>query len=98
MKQTIRHLISIAAVAVLVVACASIGSSDGGPYDETSPVFLGSSPEPFALGVKDKRVTLKFDEFVKIEKAAEKVLVSPPQMTPPIIKTSGKGIVVELDD
>ena len=98
MKQTIRHLISIAAVALLVVACASIGSPDGGPYDETPPVFLGSSPEPFALGVKDKRVTLKFDEFVKIEKAAEKVVVSPPQITPPVIKTSGKGIVVELDD
>ena len=98
MKQTIRHLISIAAAAVLVVACASIGSPDGGPYDETPPVFLGSTPEPFALGVKDKRVTLKFDEFVKIEKAAEKVVVSPPQITPPVIKTSGKGIVVELDD
>ena len=98
MKQTIRHLISIAAVALLVVACASIGSPDGGPYDETPPVFLGSTPEPFALGVKNKRVTLKFDEFVKIEKAAEKVVVSPPQITPPVIKTSGKGIVVELDD
>ena len=83
---------------MLVVACASIGSPDGGPYDETPPVFLGSTPEPFALGVKDKRVTLKFDEFVKIEKAAEKVVVSPPQITPPVIKNSGKGIVVELDD
>ena len=98
MKQTIRHLIGIAAVALLVVACASIGSPDGGPYDETPPVFLGSTPEPFALGVKDKRVTLKFDEFIKIEKAAEKVVISPPQITQPIIKTSGKSIVVELDD
>ena len=98
MKPTIKHLFAIAAVAVLVVACASIGSPDGGPYDETPPVFLGSTPEPFALGVKDKRVTLKFDEFIKIEKAAEKVVISPPQITQPIIKTSGKSIVVELDD
>ena len=98
MKSTIKHLLAIVAVAVLVVACASIGSPDGGPYDETPPVFLGSTPEPFALGVKEKRVTLKFDEFIKIEKAAEKVVVSPPQIIPPLIKTSGKGIVVELDD
>ena len=83
---------------LFVAACASIGSPDGGPYDETPPVFLGSVPEPFALGVKDKRVTLEFDEFIKIEKAAEKVVVSPPQVTPPVIKTSGKKIVVELDD
>lgn len=98
MKTTIKHLLAIAAVALLVVACASIGSPDGGPYDETPPVFLGSTPDPFALGVKDKRVTLRFDEFIKIEKAAEKVVISPPQITPPIIKTSGKSIVVELED
>lgn len=97
MRTKIKHLLSIAAT-LLAVACASIGSPDGGPYDETPPVFLGSTPEPFALGVKDKRVTLKFDEFIKIEKAAEKVVISPPQITQPIIKTNGKSIVVELDD
>lgn len=78
MKPTIKHLLAIASVTALVVACASIGSPDGGPYDENPPVFLGSTPAPFAMGVKDKRVTLKFDEYVKIEKAAEKVVVSPP--------------------
>lgn len=93
-----KHIILLAIAASVMVACASIGSPDGGPYDETPPVFLGSTPEPFALGVKEKRVTLEFDEFVKIEKAAEKVVVSPPQIAPPLIKTSGKKIVVELDD
>ena len=85
-------------MASLIVACASIGSPDGGPYDETPPVFLGSTPEPFALGVKAKRVELEFDEFVRIEKAAEKVVVSPPQITPPEIKTNGKKIVVAFSD
>lgn len=98
MQAKIKQIAALVFVVSLMVACASIGSPDGGPYDETPPVFLGSTPEPFALGVKEKRVTLKFDEYVKIEKAAEKVVVSPPQITPPLIKTSGKGIVVELDD
>ena len=98
MKTSIKHTLLMLVAVVMVAACASIGSPDGGPYDETPPLFLGSTPAPMALGVKDKRVTLKFDEFVKIEKAAEKVVVSPPQITPPVIKTSGKGIVVELDD
>ena len=99
MIQTkIKHITILAFSAALIIACASIGSPDGGPYDETPPMFLGSKPEPFALGVKDKRVTLEFDEFIKIENAAEKVVISPPQITPPIIKTSGKKIVVELDD
>ena len=93
-----KHIFVLAIATSAMVACASIGSPDGGPYDETPPVFLGSTPEPFALGVKEKRVALEFDEFVKIEKAAEKVVVSPPQIVPPLIKTSGKKIVVELDD
>ena len=97
MRTKLTHIVALVAVS-LVAACASIGSPDGGPYDETPPLFLGSTPEPFALGVKSKRVTLEFDEFIKIEKAAEKVVISPPQITPPAIKTSGKKIVVELDD
>ncbi len=99
MKQIkIKQIISLVIAGLLVVACASIGSPDGGPYDETPPLFLGSTPEPFALNVKDKRVTLEFDEFIKIEKAAEKVVISPPQLTQPEIKTSGKKIVVALED
>lgn len=98
MKITIKHITLFVMVVLLMAACASIGSPDGGPYDETPPVFLGSTPKPFALNVKDKRVTLEFDEFIKIEKAAEKVVVSPPQITPPIIKTNGKKIVVEMED
>lgn len=82
----------------LVLGCASIGTPDGGPYDETPPVFLGSDPEPFALGVKSKRVTLEFDEFINIDKAAEKVVISPPQISMPEIKTNGKKVVVQLQD
>ena len=98
MKVKIKHIITFISVISLVTACASIGSPDGGPYDETPPIFLGSTPEPFATGVKNKRIELEFDEFIKIEKAAEKVVVSPPQATPPEIKTNGKKIIVALDD
>lgn len=98
MHARIKHIVAWTFAVLMIAACASIGSPDGGPYDETPPVFLGSTPEPFALGVKGKRVELQFDEFIKIEKAAEKVVVSPPQITPPEIKTSGKKVVVALED
>ena len=29
---------------LLVAACASMGTPDGGPYDEAPPVFLASQP------------------------------------------------------
>ena len=97
MKRHLIYTIASVLVIALITACASVGSPDGGPYDETPPVFLGSTPEPFALGVKSKRISLEFDEYIKIEKAAEKVVISPPQISQPIIKTNGKKIVVELD-
>ena len=98
MQTKIKYIAILAFAVSLIAACASIGSPDGGPYDETPPVFLGSTPEPFALGVKNKRIELEFDEFIKIEKAAEKVVVSPPQITPPEIKVNGKKIIVALAD
>ena len=97
MKRNGRFAL-LATLTALVIGCASIGSPDGGPFDETPPVFLGSSPARGATGVKDAKVTLDFDEYIKLEKASEKVVVSPPQVQQPIIKTNGKKIVVSIED
>ena len=61
-------------------ACASPGTPDGGPYDEDPPVLLKCSPELMATNNKQKKITLTFDEFIKLENANEKVVVSPPQI------------------
>ena len=81
-----------------VVACASIGRPDGGPYDEEPPVLMKSVPELYATNVKEGKVELLFDENVKLVNAFEKVVVSPPQMQMPEIKSSGKRVTVELFD
>ena len=78
--------------------CAVIGNPDGGPYDETPPKIIGSHPENGATGVKTSKVTIDFDEFIKLENASEKVVVSPPQTEQPEIKVIGKKIQVELFD
>ena len=39
-----------------------------------------------------------FDEFIKIENATEKVVVSPPQMEQAEIKSTGKRIEIQLKD
>lgn len=71
---------------------------DGGPYDETPPVFLTSTPLANSLNVKENKIVLTFDEFIKLQNAYEKIVVSPPQMQQPEIKADGKRIVVELFD
>lgn len=96
MKFT-RHILPILFVLILV-ACAKVGSPDGGPYDETPPKFLTSTPVANATNNTIKKIVLEFDEYVKIENASEKVIISPPQIEQPEIKASGRKVVVELFD
>lgn len=83
---------------VIVYSCASTGSPDGGPYDEDPPKFVRSTPRPFSVNSKGKKISIEFDEFIKLEKAAEKVVVSPPQLEQPDIKASGRKVLVNLVD
>ena len=85
-------------LAIVTYSCASMGRPDGGPYDELPPKFMGSTPTLHAVNAKNKKIELRFDEFIKLEKPSEKVVVSPPQMEQPEIKVVGKNVVVELLD
>lgn len=80
-------------------SCANPGSGpDGGPYDETPPRIVGMSPMIGQNNTKPKKVTLLFDEIIKLENAAEKIIVSPPQIEMPEIKAAGRKISVQLLD
>ena len=93
------HTLMIAAILLLFLACARIGSPDGGPYDETPPKVMHTSPKFGAANEKNvKRVTIEFDEIVKIENASEKVVISPPQIQQPEIEANGRRITVTLLD
>ena len=82
----------------LFSSCARMGQPDGGWYDDDPPVVVGSTPEDRAINVKTNKVTIYFDEFIKIDNPTENVIVSPPQLETPEIKGAGKKIVVELKD
>jgi uncharacterized protein (DUF2141 family) len=85
-------------VVTIFYACASVGNPSGGDYDEAPPKFLGGDPVPNALHVSKNKIVLQFDEFLVLEKPAEKVIITPPQKKMPVIKAVGKRITVELKD
>ncbi|MBQ2855865.1 MAG: Ig-like domain-containing protein [Bacteroidaceae bacterium] len=94
-----KHRLPLILMLVIIgYSCASMGTPDGGPYDETPPKFVGSTPRLRAVNAKSKKIELEFDEFIKLEKAAEKVVVSPPQLEQPEIKVVGKKVALELFD
>ena len=79
-------------------SCARMGNPDGGWYDETPPQVIGASPADRGTNAKSNKVYINFNEFIKVDNATEKVVISPPQMEQAEIKASGKRIVVELKD
>jgi hypothetical protein len=97
-KQRFRGLLGAVAIIGISYSCASIGRPDGGAYDEAPPRFMSSTPEAGGTNINRTRIILDFDEFIKLEKPNEKVVISPPQVQQPEIKTNGKRITINLLD
>ena len=85
-------------IATIVASCARMGSPDGGWYDDDPPKVVSCIPEDQATNISTKKITILFDEYIKLTDATNKVIVSPPQLEVPDIKATGKKIVVELQD
>lgn len=96
--RPIPKYIAFLLVIIGFYACASTGTPDGGPYDETPPKFIRATPEPNATNNKRKKISIEFDEYIKLDKASEKVIISPPQNEAPEVKVSGRRVLVEFFD
>ena len=93
------HTILIATTLLLCFACARMGTPDGGPYDETPPKVVSTTPKYGATNVKSaKKITIEFDEIVKIDNAMDKVVISPPQIEQPEIAANGRKVTINLLD
>lgn len=63
-----------------------------------APVVKRSTPEFNALQSTPSRIEIEFDENIKIKTPSEKVLITPPQQSLPVIRSVGKKAIVELSD
>ena len=82
----------------LLSSCARMGSPDGGWYDDDPPKVVRCEPNGQSVNVTTKKITIYFDEFIKLEDASNKVIISPPQLEMAEIKVAGKKVIVELQD
>ena len=94
----LQRLPVLGILGVLLYSCASIGRIEGGPIDETPPMFVNSRPMPGQLNYDRDRISITFDEYIKLDQPNEKVVISPPQIQQPEIRTSGKRVIVNLND
>ena len=93
-----KKLFYIALALCFIMSCARMGSPDGGWYDDDPPRVIGATPAEGATSVTAQKITILFDEYIKLADPTQNVIVSPPQLEMPEIKAAGKKIVVELKD
>jgi uncharacterized protein (DUF2141 family) len=74
MKKLIYIVLSI----VVISGCAKRGSPTGGPVDSIPPVLINASPKINSTNFDSKEIRLTFDEFVKLDKVDEQLIISPP--------------------
>lgn len=97
-SKQLKYSLFTLACTIFLYACANIGIPSGGDFDEKPPRVLKATPNFNSLGVSQTRFEILFDENVKIEKPNEKVIITPPQLNQPVVKSVGKRVVVELND
>ncbi len=92
------RIITVIAVAFLLVGCANVVMPSGGPKDTKSPVVLEASPANNSTGFTGKTIHLTFDEFVTLNNPTNNVLISPPVSKKPTYRTSGKTLIIKFEE
>lgn len=98
MRNRWTYWVVTVAVGLLLAACASIGSPEGGPRDYTPPQVLKTSPEANSVNFKGNKVEITFDEIINLKDQQKKVIISPAPKTQPQIRTVGKKLTIEFRD
>jgi len=86
---------------LLFTNCAKRGTITGGPKDTLAPVILSSNPENFSTQFKSRTIQINFDEYVKLNKVSQQLIISPPMETQPEIIPMGypsKFIKIKIFD
>ena len=88
----------VLAVSILFYGCASIQQPQGGPKDITPPKIISMTPKNLTRNFKDKKITIEFDEYFKIQDEFKEFSISPDQEKPPILKKRQKRLEITLQD
>lgn len=79
-------------------SCANVASPNGGPYDETPPRVVSSTPPPNQTNFKEQKIEIVFDELIQVDQPMDNVIITPPQLAMPVIRALGKRVSIELRD
>jgi len=94
-------LIFVVLLTLFLSECARQGRPEGGPKDETPPIMVKADPPFETIHFNAKNIKIDFDEFIKLNKVGQQLIISPPLKYKPIITplgTPSKEIKIEILD
>jgi uncharacterized protein (DUF2141 family) len=84
---------------VIFTGCASQSNIQGGPKDITPPELIATKSTPnYTTQFNQREIVLQFDEFVKIQDAANNMVITPPLVYNPKLETKGKKVVFQFNE
>ncbi len=101
MKKRIPGFVIVLILLFTTVQCAKKGMPEGGPIDEEPPKFIKANPENYSTNFKADEIRIYFDEYIKLEKPQQQIIISPPMDPKPNIMplgTARKDIKIEIFD
>ena len=84
-------------ISILLSACAQVGSISGGPKDVIPPRIVSCSPFDGQKMVKSTQMTIEFDEFIKLQKPSENIILLPANIEYDFI-LKGKTLRIEFQE
>ena len=74
MRKILFTILSLA----IISGCAKRGNPTGGPIDSLPPVLVNANPKLNTTNFDSEEIRLTFDEFVKLDKVQDQLIISPP--------------------
>lgn len=100
MKRGLQVIFSLILILSLV-QCAKRGTPTGGEVDTEPPEFLRASPENYTTNFNSEEIRIYFDEYIRLEKPQEQIIISPPIDPRPEITPMGnprRYVRIKLND
>lgn len=87
------NTIVLAFLVGIIASCAKQSTPMGGPVDKDPPKLQESFPKNETLNIKPEKLTLIFDEYVKLDNPSKGIVITPRINKDEVIFSSNKNII-----
>jgi len=99
--KTKAFILFLFLICLSFVQCAKRGTPTGGEIDTTPPNFVRANPENYSTNFKADEIRIYFNEYIKLVKPQEQIIISPPITPRPEITPLGnpqRFVKINIDD